>query len=211
MSKLICPLCGDATSFSPVWLRGKGVDLDDSDEKRTFYKKVMLPAKTDDTPMQDTYAIIECQACWKRFVAEKKKEEWSAVYPIPHKLTSEDIPEPIRSEFEEAHLCFAVRAYRGCLLMCQTALEASWREQRVSGLQELKDEGIISPQLYHQAKEVRLWGNVVKHEQPMPEAVTKEDAEQLLTYLEAILNAIYIEPKRLAALAQKREQLKKKP
>ena len=83
------------------------------------------------------------------------------------------------------------------------------REQNVSSLNELKENGIISARLYNQSNEIRLWANMVGHEDVL-EAVTKEDSEQLLTYLEALLNAVYVEPKRLAELAQKREQLKKK-
>jgi hypothetical protein len=212
MGKLKCPLCGDYTSFSPVLLKGKGVLTANSREYKTAYADVALEALAFDCG-EAAYAILECKSCYKCFVAEARPKysgNWAAVYPIPHKPVSEDIPEPIRSQFEEAHLCFAVGAYGSCLLMCGSALEASWREQRVSGLQDLKDKGVISPSLYNQANEVRLWGNVVQHDQPMPQVVTEDDAEQLLTYLEAILNAIYIEPKRLAALAQKRAQLKKK-
>jgi hypothetical protein len=145
----------------------------------------------------------------RNFVASNIHGEWSAAYPISQAPVPEEIPEPIKSEFEEAHLCFTVGAYRGCLLVCRTALIALQRERGVSNLKELKDKGAISPMLYGQADQVRLWANMIGHED-MPEAITKEDAEQLLTYLAAILNAIYIEPKRLAALAQKREQIEKK-
>ena len=55
----------------------------------------------------------------------------------------------------------------------------------------------------------RGWANMIGHED-VPKAITKEDSEQLLTYLEALLNAVYVEPKRLSGLTQRREQLKKK-
>lgn len=212
MGKLRCPLCGDYTSFSPVLLKGKGILTKQSSEDRTVYGEVKMRAVAFECEGA-AYAILECQSCGECFVAEAKpkfSDNWAAVYPILHKPVAKEIPEPIRSEFEEAHLCFAVGAYRSCLLTCGSALEASWRQQQVSGLQDLKDKGIISPSLYNQANEVRLWGNAVRHDQPMPQVVTGDDAEQLLTYLDAILNAIYIEPKRLAASAQKRQQLKGK-
>ena len=135
-------------------------------------------------------------------------EKWSAVYPIPHKPVAQEIPEPIKSEFEEAYLCFAVEAYRGCLLVCKTALIHMQREQGVSNLKELKDKGIISNMLYGQADQVRLWANMIGHEE-MPETISKEDTEQLLVYLETLLNNVYVEPKRLSALSGKLEQLKK--
>ena len=214
MSRLICPNCGVATSFSPANIIGNGILLDESSETYTKWGKVQISAVTPYVYDEDTYAILVCRACNEYFVAKRpkynreKSDEWLAVYPIPHKPVTQEIPEPIKSEFEEANLCFAIGAYRGCASMCETTLEALWRKQNASGLQDLKEKGIISSQLYERAKEVRLWGNVAKHEL-MPDVVEKEDAEQLLTYLETILNAVYVEPERLSSLAHKREQLEK--
>jgi len=212
MSKLICPHCGTSTSFSPIMLKGRGVLAEDLDSDQIHYREVALPAFIDEVYMivqRPCYAILACQDCGTWFVAAEHYGEWTAVYPIPHKPTAEEVPEPIRGELEEANLCFAIEAYIGSLLVCKTALIAMQRQQEVSNLKELKDKGIISKGLYKQADEVRLWANMVGHEDS-PEAVTKEDCEQLLTYLEALLNAVYVEPKRLAKLAQKREKLKKK-
>jgi len=209
----MCPLCGAFTSFSPAQIIGKGILLDKSRENETQWGKVQISAimPYDYRGTDHVYAILVCRACEQYFVAERKEyaDEWLAVHPIQHKPVAREIPGPIKSEFEEANLCFAVEAYRGSLLVCRTALIAMQRQQGVSNLKELKDNGAISEGLYKQADEVRLWANMIGHED-IPEDITKEDCEQLLTYLEALLNAVYVEPKRLAKLAQKREQLKKK-
>jgi len=158
----------------------------------------------------DNYAILQCQGCEALFVArEESPEKWIAVYPIPHETAPEEVPEPVKWEFEEASLCFAVGAYRSCISMCQIALEHVWREQGVSGLNELKDKGIISSILFGRATEVRLWGNLEKHEL-LVESVSSEDAKQLVGYVQIILNEVYVEPKRLDALTRKRNQLGKK-
>jgi len=209
MSKLICPHCGAFTAFLPAQIRGKGLLVERSTEDRDMWEEVSIRAVTPHRPGQTTYAILICAGCEQRFVAKEEYDGWSAVYPTVHKTVSEDIPEPIKSEFEEAHLCFAIGAHRGCLLVCRTALIDMQRQQGVSGLNELKDKGIISPFLYRQTQEIRLWANMIAHELMLPEAVTKEDTEQLLVYLETLLDAIYIQPKRLSALIQKRDQLKK--
>jgi hypothetical protein len=73
----------------------------------------------------------------------------------------------------------------------------------------LKERGIISQRLYEIANEVRLWGDIAKHEF-VADVVEKEDAEELLVYLETILNDVYVEPKRLSRLAEKRKELGKK-
>lgn len=209
MSKLICPNCGAATSFSPDQIIGEGILLGRSTETDTEWGRVQISAITTHEYDEDAYAILICQACNEYFVAKREAygDEWLAVYPIPHKPVAQEIPEPIRGQFEEAQLCFAIEAYIACLLVCRTALIAIQREQGVSNLKELKDKGIISDLLYKQANQVRLWANMVGHED-IPEAISGEDCEQLLVYLEALLTSVYVEPKRLSELTQKFEKLK---
>jgi len=121
-------------------------------------------------------------------------------------VASEEIPQTIKNEFEEANLCFTIGAYRACVSMCQIALEALWRDKQVSSLKELTEKGIISKQLYERADEIRQWGNIAKHDL-LSEAVSKEDAEQLLEYLEMILDHVYVQPARLDVFREKRKQL----
>jgi hypothetical protein len=93
--------------------------------------------------------------------------------------------------------------------MCQSTLEHVWHEQRVSGLSDLVGKRVIPPWLYDRANEIRLWGNLEKHHLIL-EPMSSDDAEQLLGYVEIILNEVYVEPKRLDGLTKKREELKKK-
>lgn len=212
--RLVCPLCGVPTPLSPLELKGKGAFLRTLGTDEVRYVEVALKAMIDTHYMamtsEDTcYAILTCAACGGWFVAKKQpyEEEWLAVYPIPHKPVAQEIPEPIKSEFEEAYLCFAVEAYRGCLLVCRTALIDIQREQGVSNLKELRDKGSISNTLYGQADQVRLWANIIGHEK-LPETIPKEDTEQLLAYLGMLLDTVYVQPKQLSDLSQKLEQLK---
>jgi len=210
---LVCPLCGVSTSLSPLWLIGRGILEKDFGSDDVHYIDVVLRAITDnhcmDMSSKDVgYAILTCQACDGWFVAKKQRHgtEWLAIYPIPHKPVAQEIPEPIKSEFGEASLCFAIGAYKACVSMCMTALESLWRQQNASGLNDLKEKGIISSRLFAQATEIRLWADIVKHEL-IHELVTKEETEELLTYLEEILHDVYVRPARQAALAEKREQI----
>ena len=95
--------------------------------------------------------------------------------------------------------------------MCRNVPESEesvCQDKEVSGLNELHSSGTISDTLFNKATEIRLWAGIVKHI-PLAEAVSKEDANQLLAYLEVILNDVYVEPKRLAGLTKKRKDLKK--
>jgi len=209
--KLICPHCEVTTSFHPVRIRGLGEVPSELKLHSVVRKTVKLEAYTRDGSESEphvNYAIVECQACFKFFIAKGTGDlsrGWSAVYPLSHRSVAKEIPEPIRNQFEEACLCFAVSAYTGCLLMCRTALINLQRQQKAN-LQELTDKGSISKFLYAESNEVRLWANLFGHED-VPPSVSREDAEQLLVYTETLLNAIYVEPKRLSDLTDKRKKI----
>jgi len=207
MGKLICPHCGAFTAPTPVAFEAKVTYRLSSGQ--VYHREGVAEAITRDVHGQPTYGIMTCQSCNKWFVAEKVRREWSTVYPIQHKPVAEEIPEAIRSEFDEANLCFAIGAYRACISMCMTALEATWQDKKVSSLKELRDNGTISENLFRRADQVRRWANVVKH-QLVHEVVTREEAEQLLSYLEQILDSVYVEEKRLSDLTQKLGQVKKR-
>ena len=203
-----CPHCGSFTAFSPVEIRGKGKTLDSTSDRQTTYASVAIDAVTFGAFFQQ-YAILDCEACGKRFVAAKSDDDrWVTVYPISQATVDEEIPEPIKSEFLEANLCFAVGAYRGCLLVCRTALIEMQREQKVSSIKDLIENGIITPMLHKQADQVRLWANTVGHEVVVND-ISREDAEQLLAYVRILFDNIYVQPKKLAALSQKRKELTK--
>jgi len=213
MSKILCPICGTATSPSPVVIEDERAYLaDESSEKRAIYGKARVFAITDDkSPHYVSHGVFKCQACGERFVAKKhnwQDQEWIPVYPFPRRSIAEDIPEPIKSEFEEANLCFAVGAYRASAAMCQRALESLCQNKKVPGLNELLANGIISQNLFDRATEIRLWAGITKHK-PLTESVSPEDAEQLLEYLSMILDHVYVEPARLEALKKKRKQIEK--
>ena len=76
-------------------------------------------------------------------------------------------------------------------------------------MSELSDKGIISNMLYQQSDEVRLWANVVGHEDFDPDALTPTACEGLVAYIEDLLDAVYVQPTRLTELRKLREQAKK--
>lgn len=211
MKGLICPHCNTPTAFTPIYLTRQSV-LDFVLGTREAAKRPeVVPAVMQEWWNDLRYALVYCQTCDYVFVAANSKmgADWFAVYPIAHQSAAKDIPQPIKGEFEEANLCFAVGAYRACAAMCQRTLESLCQNKKVSGLNQLRDDGIISQRLFDRATEIRLWAGIVKHE-PIAEPVSKDDAGELLTYLEDILNHVYVEPAHYKARKQKRERITKK-
>lgn len=209
MSNTSCPDCGTPTPFTPIYFSEEHVwNYEEGTENAVKYSgiiKAQMPTFFEGRK----YAILCCQSCRNIFIAlETYGSHWSPVYPVSSKSISKDIPEPMFGEFKEACLCYAVEAYKACAAMCQRVLESICQEKKVSGLNELHVSGIISKTLFDKATEIRLWAGIAKHT-PIAEPVSKKDANQLVAYLEVILNDVYVEPKRLAALGKKREGLKK--
>lgn len=214
MSNIICPLCGTTTSFEAATVEGEGILVGYSDKTETRWGQVKISAIVphDAGWSPQAYAILVCQSCGEYIIAKKERssDDWYAVYPITHKTIAEEIPEHIKGVYEEANLCFSIDAYGACLLMSRTTLISMQREQDVKNLNELKEKGAISNTLLKQANQVRLWANMVGHEDIIPEDITKEDCEQLLAYLNALLDAIYVQPVKLTNITSKLSKLKKK-
>ena len=206
---LICPICSVATAYAPADSEQKALNVSTSRPGTNRYSQVVAHAVVNMGHDADWYAICRCQNCERLFIASKEyySDDWQSVWPLPPTLAvREGIPENVRLAFEEAHTCLAVNAYGGCLLMCRTTIERLQRDRKVSGLKELMEKGEISSMLYGQADEVRYWANMVAHDDFDQKALAPEALVELIAYIEALLNAVYVEPARLAALKSARAE-----
>jgi len=212
MKGLKCPICDTPAPFTPIYLTQEEILDFTPGAKIAASSRSVVPAVMVKPWRSIRYAILRCQECEGLFIVKDliDGKDWRVVYPIPHKTVAKEIPSPIKEEFDEACLCFAVGAYSACLLICKTVVITLQRQQNVSSLKQLMDKGTISKTLYERTDEVRLWANIIGHEDIMPESVTEENCEQLLSYVESILNAVYVEPTRFEALKQERGQIGKK-
>jgi hypothetical protein len=64
-------------------------------------------------------------------------------------------------------------------------------------LGNMASSGMLQPTLAAWAKEVRLVGNVGAHADPL-DTVSKEDASQLIEFLQALMDYLYVLPFELA-------------
>jgi hypothetical protein len=92
--------------------------------------------------------------------------------------------------------------------MNRTTVIRLLRECKVPSLKELFESGRISRLLYGQADEVRLWANTLGHDDFDSEALTAEICQELTDYIESLLDAIYVQPAKLAAHKKKRTEAK---
>lgn len=129
----------------------------------------------------------------------------------------EDVPTEIASVASEAYSCCSIAAYRAAVLMARTVLEATAKNKGVTSgslyekIDELAAKTIITRQLAQEAHEIRLLGNDMAHGD-LNTPVSKEDAEEILDFLDSVLDYVYQQPiaiERRKKLREQRKQSKK--
>jgi DNA-directed RNA polymerase subunit RPC12/RpoP len=189
---LICPHCKKATAAK---VKGTAV-----------YHGYDEHGQQVDPPME--YALIQCQRCGLASVQTRddygggfELYEPTIVYPAPRRL-SYTIPEPLRREWEEAQACFDAKAFTACVVMVRRTLEGTCREQGVQertlarSLKELRNRGLIDDTLAEWADALRVVGNEGAHY--TGRGVGREDAEDALSFTEALLDNLYVLRKRFS-------------
>lgn len=121
-----------------------------------------------------------------------------------------DVPEHIAAAANEAHMCLGIGAYRASVAMSRAVVEATAKGHQVTTgnlrakIVELAERGIISPAMREAADEVRFAGNEVAHGDLAEEPLGKDDAEEILGLMDAILLRVYQEPKQVERLRARR-------
>lgn len=131
-------------------------------------------------------------------------------YPNTLPQTVDDqIPEPVKSDFEEALVCESAGSYRGAATLARRTLQvicldkgASKTKKLHEQIDELFTKNVITQDIKDWAHEVRYVGNDAAH--PNATDVTKDDARDILELLESMCDVLYIAPARAAARKAKR-------
>ncbi|MBI2918957.1 MAG: DUF4145 domain-containing protein [Chloroflexi bacterium] len=202
-----CPHCAVMTAIEPVRISGSGILHERSHDDYIVKGEVSIGAVVQESNPYLTWVVAACLSCDRFFVAVQENGRVHAIYPLSRRPVADAIPMQVRIAFEDALLCMAAGALGGCLMMCRTTLERMERDKGASSLRDLRDRGLISPSLFDQADEARRWSNMVGHD-PVPlEDLKAEDCEELVEYVEALLDALYVQPAKLAKHRKTREDL----
>jgi nicotinic acid phosphoribosyltransferase len=111
----------------------------------------------------------------------------------------------------EAEKSLSVGAYNACGVMARRAMHCLCSDKGAKGkdlydqLLYLKDNNLITPDLWEWAEELRIVGRSGAH--PEWEEVTPEDADYAVRFLREIIRYVYINP---AERAEKRLKESKK-
>ncbi len=161
-------------------------------------------------PFPYRVAVLECVTCHTTLVGfqeyiEMPDEEpsWTAaerLWPDPKRIISGAIPDIVRISLEEADRCFHAGAFSATGVMCGRALEGvcvhfKTKAQNLNGgLRELRDQKVIDERLFTWGDELRKVRNLGAH--ATTEKVSREDAQDVLNFLHAICDYVFVLSKR---------------
>ncbi len=160
------------------------------------------------------YSISECNSCSQHFLVIRDDGKIIKIYPdrLP-KTVNELIPQDIKTDFEEALLCYSVGAYRGAAALARRTVQlicldkgASKNKNLHQQIDELFSSGVITKDIKEWAHEVRFLGNDAAH--PNKNIVSQDDAKDILDLLESLCDVLYVAPAKAAERKQKRESTK---
>jgi hypothetical protein len=152
------------------------------------------------------YSFVRCPSCDLPMVAlqdsfqtdQNKLPLWETptrLHPATERPLSRKLPDSVRQAYEEARKCFRAKAFTGAAILCRKCLEAISHEHGVkksnlaSGLEELKNQGVIENRLFEWAQALRIAGNAAAHD--VGSSVTAQDAQDLVEFTDALIQYVF--------------------
>ena len=167
----------------------------------------------EDDPAPFTTYLLECPQCRNTLVAGQYvfEDDLTRLWPKPQKFLPHEIPEEIRNSLDEASKCFNATAYNATTVMAGRALEGvcryfgSAKSNLGAGIRELLEKGVIDQRLGTWAAELQRARNLSAH--ASGDRVTKQDAEDLLQFLNAICEYVFVLTKRFEQFMQRKAEV----
>jgi uncharacterized protein DUF4145 len=157
--------------------------------------------RDEDDPASFSTFLLECPRCKTSLVGGnydfEDQGELSRLWPLPEKYVPIEVPEDVKASLEEARVCFKSGAFNATTVMAGRALEAICKHfgaaERAGlglGIRHLRDKGIIDARLGDWAAELQKARNLSAH--ASGERVSKQDAQDLLDFLNAISEYVFV-------------------
>lgn len=173
----------------------------------------------------DSYSVCLCRRCNQPFLVRQSLygapgefetiTEEAVLYPSESKLLPEELPESVKTAYDQAARSLLVSLFEPCVLMSRKCLEAVCKNFDAKGrdlnarLVTLNEAGHIDSRLLEWTHQVRLIGNEAAHDIDVP--VTKEDARDVFDFTEAILIYVFSLNKRFESLQKRRMKTEEIP
>ena len=201
---ILCPHCRTKSHFSPMihcWqdeTKAWVVQKCDSCSEMTL--TIFQPSGTVSTHPEGGYTLD---------LKSTPEEVYPYFIPIPH----DSIPEEIAEDYKEAVICFSAGAFNASVVMSRRAIETTAILLGANPTDRLKDKikylasKGLEQSLVDLATEIRLLGNVpAAHadKNDLLRKVTPAECKDVLDFLEAFLESLYIRPSKIKKMKSKR-------
>ena len=200
MASVQCPHCQAFTTLTPLRVVGTAhvldLNMNNKDRQSTY-------------PLTDgEHTIVTCGACDRTFfvVDEMYSDEGLQVWPPLSRATPDNLPAGAHAAFRDASLAESVGSTIGAFMAARTALERMLRDKGMSRFSDMVPD-LITTTMYGAADEVRLWANLLTHEDVDAADITPEDVAEIMEYLSTILEVIYTQPARVEQARQRRKNI----
>lgn len=166
----------------------------------------------------DRYSVCLCRRCSQAFFlrqspcavpGELKEGTIAAVlYPSESTLSTEALPEAVKTAYDQAARSFRAALFEACVLMSRKCLEAvcnifdAEARDLSTRLSILHEAGHIDSRLLNWAYQIPLIGDDAAYD--IDSEVTREDARDVFEFTEAILIYIFSIMKRFESLKVRR-------
>lgn len=171
------------------------------------FGKVIAEHIADDpeVPYTSHVQLMECPRCkntlvggFDRFFNEDLEDfhEVVRLWPNQEIFSPSEIPEICRASIVEAKLCYKAKAFSATAVMCGRVLEGICKHHGTTsknlftGIKELREKKIIDERIYLWSEQLRYHRNIGAH--ASEEKVTKEDAGDLLEFVTAICDYVFV-------------------
>lgn len=205
-----CPHCNRGLSAEPVHIVGQGYNEQQYRQGNRSLVSVRVGAEYTGYAGHIFY-ILDCSSCGRTFFVADQGSGPRAVWPLPIPEVADELPEEIAETLSQAYRAASTEAWIACLLVCKTTLERIWRRENAKRIDDLIEQRKLSAWLRDQAHEVRHLANVVDHEDIELGAVGQADCEEMLEFVRALAQALYVEPERVRRASERRRQIRETP
>jgi len=171
--------------------------------------------------------LLRCPVCKTALVGEcmvdlEESGKWTElvrVHPKPGRAAAlfefSGVPKVVIDSLKEAEKCLQVGAYLAAVGMAGRAVEGICRHFSTkgsyisSGLQELKDRGIIDARLYDWGEALRAERNKASHAEDV--SISSQDAEDIMSFTYAIVDYVFLLTKKFEAFKKRKTKEKSQP
>jgi Domain of unknown function (DUF4145) len=197
MTALVCPHCGVLANFRYEWSPNS------------------TDARFRHAPPFVCFSCDNCQYPVVGITIDPSSGKIGTYWPTAAgKKDFPDVPEPVATSASEAHVSLAAGSPRGAVALARAVVESVAKEKGIttgnlqSKIDKLCNDGYISEAMKEAANEIRFAGNEAAHGDLVTEPLTPEDAGEIVSLMDTILERVYQEPAQVARIRQQREERK---